>query len=44
MARIADEIDMLLARAWNLSPEVIDYLINYDIKYHMGLAADDEDD
>lgn len=41
---ILDDIDILLAKAWNLSPVAIDFLINYDIKYRMGQSTDGEDD
>ena len=34
---IIDEIDHLLAKYYGLSDEEIDHIINYDVKYRMGL-------
>lgn len=34
---IIDEIDTVLARHYGLTPEELDYIINYDIKFRMGL-------
>lgn len=36
-----DKLDLELSRVTELSPDQIDYIINYDIKYRMG-GADDE--
>ena len=41
---IIDEIDEVVASAWGLAPESMDYLINYDIKYRLGLVGDAGDD
>ncbi|MGB4927291.1 MAG: hypothetical protein WBP25_12490, partial [Giesbergeria sp.] len=41
---ILDAIDEAVANAWGLSPALVDYLINYDIKYRMGLVGDAADD
>ena len=35
---IIDEIDRLLAQHYGLSDEELDFIINYDIKYRMGLG------
>jgi len=34
-----DEIDRVLARHYGFTDEELDFIINYDIKYRMGLAA-----
>lgn len=36
---IIDKIDEELAVHYNLSREELDYIINYDIKYRMGLTG-----
>ena len=43
---IIDEIDRVLARHYGFTDEELDFIINYDIKYRMGLANlnGDEDD
>lgn len=41
---IIDEIDKVLATAFNLPPVAIDFLINYDIKYRLGQQIEGEDD
>jgi len=42
---IIDEIDTLLAEHYGFTPEELDFIINYDIKYRMGAeAAGGEDD
>ncbi|RJP66926.1 MAG: SAM-dependent methyltransferase [Comamonadaceae bacterium] len=41
---ILDRIDEVVAAAWGLNPALTDYLINYDIKYRMGLVGDAGDD
>ena len=37
-----DEIDSVLAQHYGFTEEELDFIINYDIKYRMGRAADDE--
>ena len=39
---IIDEIDTILAQHYGLTPEELDFIINYDIKYRLG--ADEEQD
>ena len=39
--RIIDEIDKELARYYGFSEEETDFVINYDIKYRMGLGSED---
>ncbi|MCL2299224.1 MAG: hypothetical protein FWC27_03645 [Firmicutes bacterium] len=43
---IIDQIDTLLAQHYGFTEEELDYIINYDIKYRMGLSggADDGDE
>lgn len=41
---IIDEIDKVLAAAFNLTPSVADFLINYDVKYRLGQQVEGEDD
>lgn len=44
---IIDEIDQVLAKHYGFSDEELDYIINYDIKYRMGLGkggADEEEE
>jgi hypothetical protein len=38
---IIDEIDRVLARHYGFTDEELDYIINYDIKYRMGLVGAD---
>jgi hypothetical protein len=42
---IMDEIDQVLAQHYGFTEEELDFIINYDIKYRMGLgsASVDED-
>jgi hypothetical protein len=40
--RIIDEIDRVLAEHYGFTDEELDFIINYDIKYRMGLGADQE--
>jgi hypothetical protein len=42
---IIDEIDKVLAKHYGFTPEELDFIINYDIKYRMGkeLSSDDGD-
>ena len=37
---IIDEIDRVLAQHYDLTDEELDFIINYDIKYRMGLGND----
>ena len=37
---IIDEIDQLLAQHYGFTDEELDFIINYDIKYRMGLGSD----
>ena len=37
---IIDEIDRELAKHYGFTPEELDFIINYDIKYRMGAEAD----
>ena len=37
---IIDEIDHVLANHFNLTDEELDFIINYDIKYRLGLGSD----
>jgi hypothetical protein len=39
---IIDEIDRVLARHYGFTDEELDFIINYDIKYRMGLDGDPE--
>ena len=39
---IIDQIDTILAHHYGFTDEELDYIINYDIKYRMGLSGDDE--
>ena len=44
---IVDRIDMILAQHYQLNHEQLDFIINFDIKYRMGLTSEvllDEDD
>ena len=34
-----DEIDTILAEHYGFTPEELDFIINYDIKYRMGLGG-----
>ncbi|MFO0899247.1 MAG: hypothetical protein U0836_17625 [Pirellulales bacterium] len=37
-----DDIDSTLARHYGFTDEELDFIINYDIKFRMGQADDDE--
>ena len=37
---IIDEIDRVLAQHYDFTDEELDFVINYDIKYRMGLGND----
>jgi len=39
---IIDEIDRVLAQHYGFTPEELDFIINYDIKYRMGRDTGDE--
>lgn len=41
---IVDAIDQVLAKHYGFTEEELDFIINYDIKYRMGLSADYESD
>lgn len=41
---VLDRIDELVAASYGLSPEELDFIVNYDIKYRMGADDDDSDD
>ena len=43
-ADIIDKIDRGLARQDAFSDEELDFIINYDIKYRMGKAAEGEEE
>ena len=38
---IIDQIDTLLAQHYGFTPEELDVIINYDIKYRMGIDQED---
>ena len=40
---IIDQIDTLLARHYGFTEEELDYIINYDIKYRMGISGEADD-
>ncbi|MFH1515159.1 MAG: hypothetical protein ABIG42_06840 [bacterium] len=37
--RIIDEIDRVLAKHYGFTDEELDFIINYDIKYRMGIRG-----
>jgi len=41
---IIDQIDTLLAQHYDFTPEELDYIINYDIKYRMGGELDSREE
>jgi hypothetical protein len=41
---IIDEIDTLLARHYGFSPEELDFILNYDIKYRLGRDTENEEE
>jgi hypothetical protein len=41
---IIDEIDTILAEHYGFTEDELDYIINYDIKYRMGIGSGSDDD
>jgi len=41
---IMDEIDRVLAKHYGFTDEELDFILNYDIKYRMGVALIDDDE
>ena len=41
---IIDEIDRVLAKHYGFTDEELDFIINYDIKYRMGLSGASSDE
>ena len=41
---IIDEIDTVLARHYGFTPEELDFILNYDIKYRLGRAAENQEE
>ncbi len=41
---IIDEIDRVLGKHYGFTDEELDFIINYDIKYRMGSAGDENGD
>jgi hypothetical protein len=41
---IIDQIDTVLAQHYGFTPEELDFIINYDIKYRLGRGAGEEDE
>ena len=41
---IIDEIDKVLAKGYGFTEEEFDYIINYDIKFRMGIGSDDSEE
>ncbi|MFH1515157.1 MAG: hypothetical protein ABIG42_06830 [bacterium] len=39
LKHIIDEIDRVLARHFGFTDEELDFIINYDIKYRMGIRC-----
>lgn len=40
---ILDEIDAVLAEHYGFTPEELDFIVNYDIKYRLGRGGDEEE-
>jgi hypothetical protein len=40
---IIDQIDAVLAKHYGFTDEELDFIINYDIKYRMGVDSEDEE-
>jgi hypothetical protein len=41
---VIDEIDQVLSRYYEFSPEELDFIVNFDIKYRMGLEVEADDE
>jgi hypothetical protein len=41
---IIDESDVTLARHYGLTEDELDFIVNYDVKYRMGVELEDDDD
>jgi hypothetical protein len=41
---LIDDIDRLLAKHYGFTDEELDFIVNYDIKYRMGLGGDEEEE
>ena len=39
-----DQIDYALAKHYGFTEEELDYIINYDIKYRLGIGSDDSEE
>lgn len=39
-----DEIDTLLAGHYGFTPEELDFILNYDIKYRLGRTTENEEE
>ena len=44
MKPILDEIDTVLAGHYIFTPEELDFILNYDIKYRLGRDTETEDE
>ena len=42
MIPILDEIDTVLVGTYGLKVEELDFILNYDIKYHVGSEVEDQ--
>jgi hypothetical protein len=40
---VIDEIDRVLAKHYGFTDEELDFILNYDIKYRLGLDSEHED-
>jgi len=41
---IIDQIDSVLAKHYGFTDDELDFIVNYDIKYRMGLGGGDDED
>jgi hypothetical protein len=41
---IIDEIDIMLAEHYGFTPEELDFILNYDIKYRLGRGTETDDE
>jgi hypothetical protein len=41
---IIDKIDVALGAHYGLSPQELDFILNYDIKYRLGAEADEDEE